>query len=76
MYISDFEMSLPESERPSPEIITPSDSDRQMANFRWNPKVLESCDGNEILLLPRPNIPLAPLARPFRSKVGAHENKK
>lgn len=38
--------------------------------------MFDNCDDNEILDLPRPNIPWAPLAKPCNNTVGAHENNK
>ncbi|KAL8100264.1 hypothetical protein AgCh_032495 [Apium graveolens] len=60
----------------SPENMTPSDSDKQIENFRRVPKVIDNCDVNDILDLPRPNIPLAPPDKPCNNTVGAQENNK
>jgi hypothetical protein len=57
---------------PSPKNMTPLDlveELKQMANFLWKLKAAENWEGSEILVLPRPAIPLTPLARPFRRNV-------
>jgi hypothetical protein len=44
-----------------------------LVNLWWVPKAVDICDGRAMGVLPRPIIPLAPLARPFSKNVGAQE---
>lgn len=72
--MSDFETSVPAISFSKNTV--PSDDERQTANFRWRPIDAASCDGSAILVLPRPNIPTVPLARPFKRGLGAQEKRK
>lgn len=75
VYVTDLEISEPKTESWGPWSDTrmPSDDDRQIVNFCWVPRAVDICDGRAMGVLPRPIIPLAPLARPFSKNVGAQE---
>jgi hypothetical protein len=44
--------------------VRPFEEARQVADFLSSPEFEASCDGTAIRILPRPNVPWAPLASP------------
>ena len=76
--MSDLEISVPkiESLGPSPNAMMPFDDDRQIVNFWAVLSAVEICDGSEIRVLPRPNIPLVPPTRACNKNVGPQEKRK
>ena len=59
---------------PSPKMMTPFSLElveelKQRANFLLKLKAAANCVGKAILLLPRPAMPVTPLARPLTSNV-------
>ncbi|RDY02237.1 hypothetical protein CR513_14339, partial [Mucuna pruriens] len=51
---------------------TPLEEERQRVSFLWVLKESKTCEGSELRDLPRPTMPRAPLAKPFKRVVGEH----
>lgn len=54
---------------------TPFDEERQMMNWNLELSWAEICEAIDICVLPRPNIPFAPLGMPFNKNMGAQEKR-
>lgn len=55
-----------------PNRTTPEEDERQRVIFLCVVKESKTCEVKEVRVLPRPNMPLAPLAKPFKSMLGEH----